>query len=225
MAEIAEALRLVDEAVRREAEERARFESLFAGVDGDERSPGPSNWPSNWPSSGGEAGGGGEGSGEGSGEASPPHRHHAAHIGPLGAMGASYGPGGAPRDEPPWAERQLAALMELGFHAELAAPLCDGVSPVEGLVEQLMEMQISAGAGAGGHAPDRPAGRGGASADVTNGPMPASPCADRWPPTTGSDPFPGIATGESSVRQQQPPPQRLPGAAVGRRFGSLFRSG
>lgn len=36
------------------------------------------------------------------------------------------------------AERQLAALMELGFHAALAAPLCDGVTPLEELVERLM---------------------------------------------------------------------------------------
>ena len=35
------------------------------------------------------------------------------------------------------AEQQLAALMELGFHAEMAAPYCDGVSPIEDIVEQL----------------------------------------------------------------------------------------
>ena len=35
------------------------------------------------------------------------------------------------------AEQQLAALMELGFHAEQALPLCDGVSPIEELVERL----------------------------------------------------------------------------------------
>jgi len=35
------------------------------------------------------------------------------------------------------AERQLAALMDLGFHAELVVPLCDGVTAVEDLVETL----------------------------------------------------------------------------------------
>ena len=34
-------------------------------------------------------------------------------------------------------EQQLAALMELGFHAEVAAPYCDGVSAIEDIVEQL----------------------------------------------------------------------------------------
>ena len=43
------------------------------------------------------------------------------------------------------AEQQLAALMELGFHAQMAAPLCDGVSPVEDLVEQLTSLNESGG--------------------------------------------------------------------------------
>ena len=42
------------------------------------------------------------------------------------------------------AERQLAALMEFGFHAEAAMPLCDGVTSIEELVETL----ISQGQGA-----------------------------------------------------------------------------
>jgi len=43
------------------------------------------------------------------------------------------------------AEQQLAALMDLGFHAELAAPLCDGVTAVEDLVETLTSQQWAPG--------------------------------------------------------------------------------
>lgn len=39
------------------------------------------------------------------------------------------------------AERQLEALMELGFHAEQVLPLCDGVSTIEEIIETLMEQQ------------------------------------------------------------------------------------
>jgi len=35
------------------------------------------------------------------------------------------------------AESQLATLMELGYHAELVAPYCDGVSSIEEILEQL----------------------------------------------------------------------------------------
>ena len=35
-------------------------------------------------------------------------------------------------------ELQLAALMELGFHAQQVLPLCDGVTPVEELVDVLI---------------------------------------------------------------------------------------
>ena len=40
------------------------------------------------------------------------------------------------------AERQLEALMELGFHAEVALPLCDGVSSIEDLVETLVNQTM-----------------------------------------------------------------------------------
>ena len=46
------------------------------------------------------------------------------------------------------AERQLAALMELGFHAALAAPLCDGVTTLEELVERLMTTSTTSTSGA-----------------------------------------------------------------------------
>jgi hypothetical protein len=46
------------------------------------------------------------------------------------------------------AERQLAALMELGFHAALAAPLCDGVATLEELVERLMTTSTTSTSGA-----------------------------------------------------------------------------
>jgi len=42
-------------------------------------------------------------------------------------------------------EQQLAILMELGFHAELAAPVCDGATPIEELVEKLMSMSTLTG--------------------------------------------------------------------------------
>jgi len=45
------------------------------------------------------------------------------------------------------AEQQLAALMELGFHAELCTPLCDGVTPLEELVERLMSASNATGDG------------------------------------------------------------------------------
>ena len=35
------------------------------------------------------------------------------------------------------AEQQLATLMELGYHAELAAPFCDGISSIEEILEEL----------------------------------------------------------------------------------------
>ena len=49
------------------------------------------------------------------------------------------------RDE--LAERQLAALMEMGYHAEQAAPFCDGETPLELLVEQIDAAEREAGGG------------------------------------------------------------------------------
>ena len=34
-------------------------------------------------------------------------------------------------------EKQLAELMEMGFHAELALPYCDGISTVDEIVDKL----------------------------------------------------------------------------------------
>lgn len=39
------------------------------------------------------------------------------------------------------AEQQLAALMDLGFHAQAAAPLCDGLTPLEEIVDVLTSSQ------------------------------------------------------------------------------------
>ena len=60
----------------------------------------------------------------------------------------------SPADGTLSAEAQLAALMELGFHAEQALPYCDGRSSIEVLVEALaleaqQEGQGGAGAGSG----------------------------------------------------------------------------
>ncbi len=52
---------------------------------------------------------------------------------------AEQSPRGSSAEVARTAELQLMALMELGFHAEMALPLCDGVSSVEELVEILME--------------------------------------------------------------------------------------
>ena len=43
-------------------------------------------------------------------------------------------------------QKQLSLLMEMGFHAEVAGPLCDGVTPLEALVEQLsVQGEVSKG--------------------------------------------------------------------------------
>jgi len=51
---------------------------------------------------------------------------------------AEQSPRGTRDDQLITAELQLKALMELGFHAEVALPLCDGVSTIEEIVETLM---------------------------------------------------------------------------------------
>ena len=52
---------------------------------------------------------------------------------------AEQSPRGGSTEAALTAELQLKALMELGFHAEVALPLCDGVSSIEELVEVLMD--------------------------------------------------------------------------------------
>ena len=47
-------------------------------------------------------------------------------------------------------EAQLAALMELGFHAALAAPYCDGVTPLEVIIDRLAGPDDGGGGGGGG---------------------------------------------------------------------------
>ena len=37
--------------------------------------------------------------------------------------------------------KQLAALMELGFPPEVAMPVCDGVSEVDRLVDQMLKLR------------------------------------------------------------------------------------
>ena len=52
-------------------------------------------------------------------------------------LASDHGEGGRQQAE---ADRQLAILMDLGFQAVDAIPLCDGVTPVEELVERLMQL-------------------------------------------------------------------------------------
>ena len=68
----------------------------------------------------------------------------------------------SPADDALSARAQLAALMELGIHAEQALPCCDGRSSIEVLVEALaLEAQqegrggAGAGSGAGGATRER----------------------------------------------------------------------
>ena len=54
---------------------------------------------------------------------------------PMG--GSSAGPAAAAPDRTELAERQLAALMEMGYHAAQVASYCDGETPLELLIEQI----------------------------------------------------------------------------------------
>ena len=114
-AEIAEALRLVEEAMRKEREE---FEDALRAVALAESSNDVEPYdhgvhpPACVPSS---------------------HRGDRNSCGGSGSMASAAQAVGDP-------EQQLAACMELGFHAELAAPYCDGLSSLEEIVEQLTEL-------------------------------------------------------------------------------------
>ena len=73
------------------------------------------------------------------------------------AQPASSGRGLVTTEPTSFAEQQLAALMELGFHAEAAAPYCDGVSSIEEIVDSLTaELE-------GSELPSSPRGNGGSS--------------------------------------------------------------
>jgi hypothetical protein len=61
-----------------------------------------------------------------------PHQHHTAPH-QLHQPHQPHQPHQLPMDP----EGQLAALMELGYHAEEALPFCDGVASIEELVERL----------------------------------------------------------------------------------------
>ena len=41
---------------------------------------------------------------------------------------------------------QLQQLMELGFHAQLAVPFCDGVSPIDEIIERISAAEIAGAA-------------------------------------------------------------------------------
>ena len=57
---------------------------------------------------------------------------------PLSADDGAAPPLSADEGEISPRERQLAMLMELGFHAQLAVAYCDGRTPVEQLVDRIL---------------------------------------------------------------------------------------
>ena len=57
---------------------------------------------------------------------------------PLSADDGDVPPLSADEGEISPRERQLAMLMELGFHAQLAVAYCDGRTPVEQLVDRIL---------------------------------------------------------------------------------------
>ena len=109
-AEIAEALRLVELAMKRERDE---FEEALRAVAVSESGIGVAC------------------------NTLPSFESRTDEFGSLSNGGSSIGAGGGASGGPMNEEQQLAALMELGFHAEVAAPYCDGVSAIEDIVEQL----------------------------------------------------------------------------------------
>ena len=64
----------------------------------------------------------------------PPDEYPGEHGRAIGRELPPPGEAGASRAA---MQKQLSLLMEMGFHAEVAGPLCDGVTPLEALVEQL----------------------------------------------------------------------------------------
>ena len=52
-------------------------------------------------------------------------------------LAPQVGPAAAAPDRTELAERQLAALMEMGYHAAQVANYCDGETPLELLIEQI----------------------------------------------------------------------------------------
>ena len=115
--EIAEALRRVEEALERE--ERDEMDNIMRAVAAAER--------------------GMNGTAATAAPPAPPGPTEPTAAGPTSSATTMMTQGSL-------AELQLAALMELGFHAQQVLPLCDGVTPIEELVETLIA--------SGGTAPD-----------------------------------------------------------------------
>jgi len=136
-AEIEEALRLVEAAMRRERDEFEEALRAVALADGgnEVRANASPAW-----------------------DAPPlelsPARGHASP-----ADSSTFDSGVLPASVVQRQEQQLAALMELGFHAAVAAPHCDGVRSIEEIVEELTGEPAALAADDDDAAPATPRGR------------------------------------------------------------------